>query len=223
MGETFQRARRPDQKEQRREAILTVARTLAGRSGVAWVSLGDIAREVGLAKSNVLRYFGTREEIYLSLTMQEGTRWAEAVTAALHDASGAGAVAAALVDAYVERPLYCDLTTHADTMFEHNVTVDVLRVYKRWAITTYWDVGRSIAAACPPMTAENGAALVMASAAFVAKLFPLTRPPEALRELYRQEPRIAGAFPPLRPTLTHMLTATATGLATASTGIRPES
>jgi AcrR family transcriptional regulator len=223
VGETFQRARRADQKEQRREAILAVAGTLAERTGVAWVSLGDIAREVGLAKSNVLRYFGTREEIYLSLTMREGTQWAEAATAGLRDASGAEAVGAALAGAYAERPLYCDLTTHADTMFEHNVTVDVLRVYKRWAIGTYWAVGRSIATACPPMTAENGAALVMAAAAFVAKLFPLTRPPEALRELYRLEPEIAGAFPPLRPALTHMIAATATGLSTASTGIRPES
>ena len=63
------------------------------------------------------------------------------------------------------------------------------------------------------MTVENGAAMVMASAAFVAKLFPQTRPAEALRELYRQEPEIARTFPPLRPTLTYILTATATGLA----------
>jgi AcrR family transcriptional regulator len=214
VGEQFRRARRPDQKEQRREAILAVAARLAEEAGVARVSLGDIAREVGLAKSNVLGYFGTREEIYLSLTMREGTRWAEAVTAALREASGAGAVAAALADGFVDRPLYCDLTTHADTMFEHNVTVDVLGVYKRWAIGTYFAVGRHIAAACPPMTVENGAAMVMASAAFVAKLFPLTRPPEALRELYRREPDIARAFPPMRPTLTRMLTATATGLIT---------
>jgi AcrR family transcriptional regulator len=211
--EQFRRARRPGQKEQRREAILDVARRLADRSGVAWVSLGNIATEVGLAKSNVLRYFGTREEIYLCLTMREGTEWAQAATVALQRAHGPGAAAAALADAFVDRPLYCDLTTHADTMFEHNVTVDVLRTYKRWAIDMYMTVGGHIAVACPPMTVEDGAAMVMASAAFVAKLFPQTRPAEALRELFRQEPEIARTFPPLRPTLTHMLTATATGLA----------
>jgi len=213
---SYQRARRPEQKAQRRATILALARALAAQRSVREVSLREIAREVGLAKSNVLRYFGTREEIYLSLTMQEGAQWAEAATAALRDASGPGEVAAALAGAYVDRPLYCDLTTHADTMFEHNVTVDVLRTYKRWAIGMYWDVGRLIAAACPPMSAENGAAMVMASAAFVTKLFPLTRPSEALRELYQREPEIGDAFPPLRPTLTRMLAATATGLASAS-------
>ncbi|MEV4641902.1 TetR/AcrR family transcriptional regulator [Actinoplanes sp. NPDC049548] len=215
MQDRFQRARRPDQKEQRREAILDAARRLALESGVAWVSLGDIATAVGLAKSNVLRYFGTREEIYLCLTREEGTQWAAAVTSALPGAGGAPAVASALADAFADRPLYCDLTTHVETLFEHNVTVAALRVHKRWAIDTYMEVGRHIAAACPPLAPADGAAMVMAAGAFVAKLFPLTRPPEALRELYAQEPEIARVFPPFRPTLTRMLAATAIGLTTA--------
>lgn len=212
MQESFRRARRPDQKEQRRAAILHAASELALRSGVAWVSLGDIAAAVGLAKSNVLRYFGTREEIYLRLTMQEGSDWAGAATTALGRAEGAAGVASALADAYADRPLYCDLTTHAETMLEHNVTVEVLREYKLWAIDTYMQVGRRITTACPGIRPADGAALVMAASAFVAKLFPLTRPPQALRELYDREPEIARVFPPFRPTLTHMVTATAAGL-----------
>ncbi|MEV1248540.1 helix-turn-helix domain-containing protein, partial [Nonomuraea sp. NPDC049750] len=48
-------------------AILAAARELALRSGVRTVSLCAVAAAVGLAKSNVVRYFGTREEIYLEL------------------------------------------------------------------------------------------------------------------------------------------------------------
>jgi AcrR family transcriptional regulator len=212
MEASFQRARRPEQKDQRRETILAAAADLAGESGVARVSLGDIAGAVGLAKSNVLRYFGTREEIYLQLTMREGAGWAVAAGAALEQASGFSAAAAALADAYADRPLYCDLTTHAETMLEHNVSVAALRVYKLWAIDTYFTVGRQITTACPELTDADGASLVMASSAFVAKLFPLTRPPQALRELYDREPGIARVFPPFRPTLHRMITATATGL-----------
>ncbi|GIJ51776.1 TetR family transcriptional regulator [Virgisporangium aliadipatigenens] len=212
METPFRRARRPDQKDQRREAIVTAARRLAERSGVARVSLGDIATEVGLAKSNVLRYFGTREEIYLHLTMRTGTDWAEAVTAGLPHARGIPAMSGVLADAFVDRPLYCDLTTHAETMLEHNVSVAALKVFKEWAIGMYWQVGRGISSTCPELSAEDGAALVMAASAFVAKLFPLTRPPEALRELYAREPTIARAFPPFRPTLTRMVAATAAGI-----------
>jgi AcrR family transcriptional regulator len=212
MGASFQRARRPEQKDERRETILATAAELARTSGVAHVSLGDIAVAVGLAKSNVLRYFGTREEIYLQLTMREGTDWAAAAGAALHEVSGVSATATALADAYADRPLYCDLTTHAETMLEHNVSMEALRVYKLWAIDTYFTVGRQITTACPQLTDTDGASLVMAASAFVAKLFPLTRPAEALRQLYDREPEIARVFPPFRPTLQRMIAATAAGL-----------
>lgn len=212
MEASFQRARRPEQKSRRRETILATAAELARESGVARVSLGDIAVAVGLAKSNVLRYFGTREEIYLQLTLQEGTDWATAVVSALHGARGFSAMATALADAYADRPLYCDLTTHTETMLEHNVSVAALRVHKLWAIDTYFTVGRQITTACPELTGADGASVVMASSAFVAKLFPLTRPPPALRELYAREPEIARVFPPFRPTLQRMIAATAAGL-----------
>jgi hypothetical protein len=97
-------------------------------------------------------------------------------------------------------------------MLEHNVSVEALRTYKLWAIDTYFTVGRQITVACPQLSGTDGASLVMAAAAFVAKLFPLTRPPAALRELYAREPEIARVFPPFRPTLQRMIAATAAGL-----------
>ena len=97
-------------------------------------------------------------------------------------------------------------------MLEHNVSVAALRVYKVWAIDTYFTVGRQITAACPQLTPADGAAVVMAASAFVAKLFPLTRPPQALRDLYDREPEIARVFPPFRPTLQRMIAATTAGL-----------
>lgn len=212
MDASFQRARRPEQKDQRRETILAAARDLATRSGVAQVSLGDIAKDVGLVKSNVLRYFGTREEIYLQLVRNEGAGWVREVTAELPGASGCTEVAGVLARAYVARPLYCDLTTHVETMLEHNVSVDALRAHKQWAIGTYMQVGRLIAAAAPPLTELDGAALVMTASAFVTKLYPLTQPSAALQELYRLEPGIAGVFPPFLPTLQRMIAATAAGL-----------
>jgi AcrR family transcriptional regulator len=55
MKEAFVRARRPEQKRQRREAILAAARELAIEAGVRNVSLGGVAAAVGLAKSNIVR------------------------------------------------------------------------------------------------------------------------------------------------------------------------
>src|SRR6201996_7533120 len=77
---TYQRARRPEQKLERRDAILGAARELALRDGVRAVSLADIAARVGIHKSALLRYFETREQIFLELTAAAWREW----TAALH-------------------------------------------------------------------------------------------------------------------------------------------
>jgi AcrR family transcriptional regulator len=84
--EPYQRARRPEQKLERRDAILAAARELALRDGVRAVSLADIADRVGIHKSALLRYFETREQIFLELTAQAWREWATALRADLGDA-----------------------------------------------------------------------------------------------------------------------------------------
>ena len=64
----FQRARRPEQREARRQAILDAAAAMLAESSVTEVSLRELSKRVGLAKSNVLRYFESREEVFLELT-----------------------------------------------------------------------------------------------------------------------------------------------------------
>ena len=64
---SFQRARRPEQMAARRAAILDAARAMLTDKGVADISLRELSRRVGLAKSNVLRYFDSREAIFLEL------------------------------------------------------------------------------------------------------------------------------------------------------------
>lgn len=59
------------QRDQRRERILAITRESLVERRVAELSLHEIARRVGLAKSNVLRYFGSRETILLTITEQE--------------------------------------------------------------------------------------------------------------------------------------------------------
>ena len=93
-GETFLRARRPEQKQQRREDILAAARELALIGGVRSVSLAGIAARAGIDKSALLRYFETREQIFLELTAREWGPWVRALHDGLDDA-GAGAASPA--------------------------------------------------------------------------------------------------------------------------------
>ncbi|MBE7452074.1 MAG: TetR family transcriptional regulator [Kofleriaceae bacterium] len=72
---SFQRAREPEQKEQRRRALLDAAAALLADGDLEAVTLSAIARAVGLAKSNVYRYFESREEILLELLVDDEVAW----------------------------------------------------------------------------------------------------------------------------------------------------
>jgi AcrR family transcriptional regulator len=63
----FQRARSEEQREARRQAILAAAAAMLAEMPVADVTLNELSRRSGLAKSNVLRYFESREAVLLEL------------------------------------------------------------------------------------------------------------------------------------------------------------
>ncbi|MFD7732396.1 helix-turn-helix domain-containing protein, partial [Kitasatospora phosalacinea] len=71
----FRRARSTEAKQARETAILDAARELGRGRGVRDVSLTDIAAEVGMHKSALLRYFETREQIFLELTAEGWREW----------------------------------------------------------------------------------------------------------------------------------------------------
>src|SRR5580704_7853844 len=75
----FQRARSAGAKQQREGAILAAAARLGAERGIRQVTLTDIADAVGLHKSAMLRYFETREQIFLRLTAGGWREWSAAL------------------------------------------------------------------------------------------------------------------------------------------------
>src|ERR1700753_736170 len=71
-----QRARSAEAKFQREQAILDAAAQLGAERAIRTVTLTDIAQAVGLHKSAMLRYFETREKIFLKLTAAGWGAWA---------------------------------------------------------------------------------------------------------------------------------------------------
>ena len=214
----FVRARRPEQKHQRREAILAAARDLAIGSGVRNVSLGAVAENVGLAKSNISRYFGTREEIYLELLAEEWRDWADAVSARLNEGHGTAAAVAALTETIVQRRLFCDLLSHGSTSLEQNVSVPAARKFKHTVHDLVAVTGAEVARVTE-LTEREGGELVAIATGLAGTLYPAANPPAALIELYAEDPELAASRPALMPTLVRTLSALAAGLPT----LRPTS
>src|ERR1700689_4133036 len=85
----FQRARSAEAKQLRESAILEAARTLGAERGIRQITLTEIAEAVGMHKSALLRYFETREEIFLRLTADGRRAGSAALRAELEGLGGA--------------------------------------------------------------------------------------------------------------------------------------
>jgi len=200
---TFQRARRPEQKEQRHEAILEAAREAALKDGVRSVSLNDIAERIGIHKSALLRYFETREQIFLELTARSWREWAAAVTEIL-DAAGTSTpalVAETLAASFASRPLLCDLIPHTALSLERNVSVEAVRRYKYTSLGAVQAVSASVGRALPDLTATECRELISTLATLAGGLWQIANPPPDLTELYAQDPALAHARVDVEPRL----------------------
>ena len=139
---TFQRARSEEQREIRRRAILDTAAAMLDEMPVAEVSLNELSRRVGLAKSNVLRYFESREAVLLELLDDFLRSWlaelADELAAGVDEslpAMARGEQMAKVVSRSLARHrVLCDLFGAQAGVLEHNVSVEVVVRHKRAAL-----------------------------------------------------------------------------------------
>ncbi|MDQ3789537.1 MAG: TetR/AcrR family transcriptional regulator [Actinomycetota bacterium] len=191
--EEFQRARRPEQKRQREAAILEAARRLALRDGVRNVSLADIAADVGMHKTALLRYFGTREEIYLNIATELWQEWAQTLSAEIvalapGDVTG---IATAFADSLEKRPLLCDLFTHAPLNLERNVSLTAVVTFKLAAMTGVAILTKAVRKVLPELTTDDGNELLVGVTTMAAGLWQLGHPPPVVAKLYVEHPGMA--------------------------------
>ncbi|OBB31669.1 TetR family transcriptional regulator [Mycolicibacterium peregrinum] len=101
----FTRARSESQRQDRSSHVLAATRRCLKETGAASLTLGDVAAAAGLAKSGILRYFGSREALLLRVMYDEHLTWIEA----LPDELGRATPAAALARTLAAHPVLCDL------------------------------------------------------------------------------------------------------------------
>src|ERR1700733_14458363 len=139
----FQRARSEEQREARRRAILGAATAMLAEMPVAEVTLNELSRRAGLAKSNVLRYFESREAVLLELLDSAWQDWlvqldrdlAGALDRSAPAAARSGQLAGAVAASLAARPMLCDLISAQAAVLEHNVSPQVAAWYKRASMT----------------------------------------------------------------------------------------
>lgn len=196
---TFQRARSADQRAQRRTAILATAAEMLAEMPVAEISLNELSRRVGLAKSNVLRYVESREEVLLVLLADEFARWIDAidgeVSAAIDPAAPVAErceqLATALAASLLARPRMCELSSASAAVLEHNISVDAAVEFKLAAHAQIVRVIEIVRGHLPEFTVEQAAAFVRTAALMADALWVHSRPPAAVEAAYAARPELA--------------------------------
>ncbi|WP_236789122.1 TetR/AcrR family transcriptional regulator [Amycolatopsis sp. GM8] len=194
----FQRARSAEQRETRRRAILDTAAKMLEEMPVRAVSLNELSRRVGRAKSNVLSYFESREAILLELLNAEWTDWIEELPGLFdagvdRDASPsdrAAQIATVVVRSLTGREVLCDLLSEQAAVLEQNVSAAVAARYKREALASVDALAVQLRRHLPELRDRAEAAAANATLVTGA-IWTTARPSPGMLEAYADDPSLA--------------------------------
>jgi AcrR family transcriptional regulator len=194
----FQRARSDEQREMRRQAILRVAADMVAEMPVADLSLNALSRRVGLAKSNVLRYFESREAVLLELLDSAWRDWLQRLAAALPHSIDASEpaptrypqIAATVTASLVDDRLFCELISVSSAVLERNVSPAVARRYKLAVIANTTALADLIHRHLGELSAEGATYFAAGTLVATTGIWPLAQPSEAMLRVY-EDPAMA--------------------------------
>lgn len=178
---TFQRARKPEEREVRRDAILAAAAALFDAGGEEAAGLNAIAARAGFTKSNVYRYFESREEVLLSLFLSELEAFVadfEIAAAACHE-NDVPALAGAAAQGFVSRPRFSALIAILSSVLERNISADRIVALKRGISELNLRVATALQSRLPGTTLADCGWVGATTATLVAGMWPGTRPATA--------------------------------------------
>jgi AcrR family transcriptional regulator len=216
---TFQRARSEEQRELRRQAILTTAAAMLTEMPVAQVSLNELSRRVGLAKSNVLRYFESREAVLLELLDSAWQEWlagldedpAAVDPSAPHPERG-DQLAAVIASSLASRPVLCDLISAQAAVLEHNLSPEVAAEYKRAAIANVTSLARLVHEALPELGEHDAFRFAAAMVMVTGAVWTHAKPSAAMLAAYEADPDLAALRLDFLATLREVLEVLIAGL-----------
>lgn len=212
---SFQRARTEDKKRQRAAALVEAARSLALESGVASVTLTDVASRAGVHYSAVRRYFTSHKEVLLNLAAEGWARFSDTVCESLRQPGpmSPARVAEALAQGLADDPLFCDLLANLHLHLEHEVELERVLEFKEVSNAAVISLTDAIENALPGLGRSGAFDVLLASYSLAAPMWQMANPPKRLADEYAKRPDV----PPdwkidFTAALTRLITATCVGL-----------
>ena len=186
------RAIAPEDKSERRAAIVDAAAELARRDPSCGCSVDQLAAQAGVAKGTVYLYFGSREEVLLAVHEKQSHELFDVVERALGAAKvSADSVVRAGLRYVHANPQFYPLAANCRSMLDTNVSTEVALAFKLGIGKRLQVLGAQIEKLYPGLKAGEGAALLMNCYALIIGLWQQAEPPLSLKAVMdRPEMRI---------------------------------
>lgn len=208
----FQRARRPEQREQRRRVILDATEELLGEIPIDEVSLRELSRRLGTSKTNVIRYFETREGVLLALLNRSREAWLDTLEERLSaDAPTGEDALRVLAESLAEQPLLCQLWSQLPTVLERNVSAETVLPYKLVDLEHRRRLARLIRLRLPALDEDAALHLTRLAVVGLVGLWPFSHPSPSVVEVL-SDPRLVDADIDFATVYTDFLRISAAGL-----------
>ena len=128
----YLRARSPERKRERMDAIMAAADKLFAEHPYHQITMGTIAQTLGWSRSNLYKYAATQEEIFLALHSAKNRAWIEELASGLANAPLPATEFARTWSQVTER--HADFLRYQEiliSVIESNVTLERLTEFKR--------------------------------------------------------------------------------------------
>ncbi|HEY1097423.1 MAG TPA: TetR family transcriptional regulator, partial [Myxococcota bacterium] len=182
-----------------REHLLRTARALleAGTS-LDDLGLNALAREAAMTKSNVYRYFESREALLLELLHDEWTQWFATLTSTWTSpppttptTTTLRALCAHLATTLVARPLLCTLTAALPSVLEHNIGEDMAREFKLVTLLFFDEVAGFIGDVVPALAGRPAWRVMQDGAVVLTGLWPHVHPAPSVQAAIDATPALS--------------------------------
>lgn len=179
----FQRARRPEQRELRRQEILDAAEALLAETPAEEISLRELGRRLGVSKTHVVRYFESREGVFLELLNRLRSSWLDAVTREWPvPPCEPGEVVRAWAGSLAARPVLCQLWSLLPNVLERNVSAGTVRAYKFTDLEQRTTLADLVRERVPALSGDEALALTRYAVVALVGLWPFSNPTPAIVE-----------------------------------------
>lgn len=186
----WQRARTDDKKNERKDAIHIAAYDLFKEQGYEKVSFNNIAKQAGFTKSNMYRYFSSKEDIFLSVFTQLFEAWFDEFHSELLTIE-ANAKPELFANAWVKASLnhqsFLDLTPILFVSLEANSSYEQLINFKRLSRGLLYQISVQIGRIFPDIQDEKAFKLLTMSYAAMSNYWAGSTQNDTLTKVYQLE------------------------------------